>query len=86
MASTASTEDKLISPFGSCKSPITADVVFGAKKCLGGTVVDAHDRLILLELRFAESGYCSCFSFHLITPMFFEFNWLFFCDQSIGSC
>ena len=86
MASTASIEDKLISPFGSCKSPIIADVVFGDEKRLGGTAVDTHGRLILLESRPAESGYCSCFSFHLITPLFFEFNWLFFCNQPIGSC
>ncbi|XP_034674851.1 uncharacterized protein LOC117906029 isoform X1 [Vitis riparia] len=56
MASTASAEDKLTAPFGSWKSPITADVVSGAEKRLGGTAVDARGRLIFLESRPTESG------------------------------
>lgn len=59
MASTASAEDKLTAPFGSWKSPITADVVSGAEKRLGGTAVDARGRLIFLESRPTESGYYS---------------------------
>ena len=59
IASTASTKDKLIAPFGSCKSPIVVDAVSGAEKRLGGTAVDAHGRLILLGSRPVESGYCS---------------------------
>ena len=59
IASTASTKDKLIAPFSSCKSPIVVDVVSGAEKSLGSTVVDAHGQLILLESRPVESGYCS---------------------------
>ncbi|KAL2322645.1 hypothetical protein Fmac_027024 [Flemingia macrophylla] len=43
-------------PYGSWKSPITADVVSGAAKRLGGTAVDARGRLIWLESRPAESG------------------------------
>ena len=84
IASTASTKDKLIAHFGSCKSPITVDVVFSAEKRLGGTAVDAHGRLILLESCLAEFGYCSSFSFHLITPLSFEFNWFFFFLRSVG--
>ena len=78
IASIASTEDKLIAPFDSCKSPITIDVVSGAEKRLGGTVVDAHGRLIFFESHPTKYRYCSCFSFHLVTPLSFEFNWLFF--------
>lgn len=44
-------------PYGSWKSPITADVVCGASKRLGGTAVDASGRLIWLESRPSESGY-----------------------------
>ena len=88
IASTASTKDKLITHFGSCKSPITVDVVFGTEKCLGGTAVDAHGLLNWLESCLAEFGYCSSFSFHLITPLSFEFTWVFFFfgDQPVGSC
>ena len=43
IASIASTKDKTIAPFDSCKSLITADVVSSAEKYLGGTAVDAHD-------------------------------------------
>lgn len=44
------------SPYGSWKSPITADVVSGASKRLGGTAVDGRGRLIWLESRPTESG------------------------------
>lgn len=50
-------QDKITAPYGSWKSPITADVVSGASKQLGGTAVDAHGRLIWLESRPTESGY-----------------------------
>ncbi|AES70316.1 putative bleomycin hydrolase [Medicago truncatula] len=43
-------------PYGSWKSPITADVVSGASKRLGGTAVDGRGRLIWLESRPTESG------------------------------
>lgn len=56
-SASASAEDKITAPFGSWKSPITADVVSGAEKRLGGTAVDTHGGLILLESRPAESGY-----------------------------
>ncbi|XP_057973331.1 uncharacterized protein LOC131161527 [Malania oleifera] len=56
MASTASADEKLTAPYGSWKSPITADVISGAEKRLGGTAVDGRGRLVLLESRPAESG------------------------------
>ncbi|RDX91231.1 Dipeptidyl aminopeptidase BIII, partial [Mucuna pruriens] len=60
MASSAATipsvSDRITAPFGSWKSPITADVVSGASKRLGGTALDARGRLIWLESRPAESG------------------------------
>ncbi|PRQ27606.1 putative bleomycin hydrolase transcription factor WD40-like family [Rosa chinensis] len=49
-------QEKIAAPFGSWKSPITADVVSGASKRLGGTAVDSHGRLIWLESRPSESG------------------------------
>jgi hypothetical protein len=49
-------ENKLTAPYGSWNSPITADVVSGASKRLGGTAADSHGRLIWLESRPAESG------------------------------
>ena len=57
MASASSTRDKVTAPYGSWKSPITADVVSGAEKRLGGTAVDELGRLFWLESRPAESGY-----------------------------
>lgn len=50
-------EENLTAPFGSWKSPITADVVSGAEKRLGGSAVDSHGRLFWLESRPTESGY-----------------------------
>ncbi|KAM7517102.1 hypothetical protein LguiA_006685 [Lonicera macranthoides] len=49
-------EEKLTAPFGSWKSPITADVVSGSEKRLGGSAVDSHGRLFWLESRPTESG------------------------------
>ncbi|KAK1554086.1 hypothetical protein Q3G72_007691 [Acer saccharum] len=49
-------QDKIAAPYGSWKSPITADVVSGASKRLGGTAVDGHGHLIWLESRPTESG------------------------------
>ena len=50
-------QDKIAAPYGSWKSPITADVVSGASKRLGGTAVDSHGHLVWLESRPNESGY-----------------------------
>ncbi|KAF3446696.1 hypothetical protein FNV43_RR11876 [Rhamnella rubrinervis] len=52
----AAKQEKITAPYGSWKSPITADVVSGASKRLGGTAIDAHGRLIWLESRPSESG------------------------------
>ncbi|OUZ99805.1 Peptidase S9 [Macleaya cordata] len=43
-------------PYGSWKSPITADVVSGADKRLGGIAVDGHGHLLWVESRPNESG------------------------------
>ncbi|XP_061354323.1 probable dipeptidyl-peptidase 5 [Gastrolobium bilobum] len=58
MASSRATSDsdRITAPYGSWKSPITADVVSGASKKLGGTAVDGRGRLIWLESRPTESG------------------------------
>lgn len=59
----AAKQDKVTAPYGSWKSPITADVVSGSSKRLGGTAVDAHGRLYWLESRPTEAGYvyvCIC--------------------------
>ncbi|KAK3039385.1 hypothetical protein RJ639_027634 [Escallonia herrerae] len=49
-------KEKLTAPYGSWTSPITADVVSGAEKRLGGSAVDSHGRLFWLESRPTESG------------------------------
>ncbi|XP_059638233.1 uncharacterized protein LOC132280128 [Cornus florida] len=54
--STEATGEKLTAPYGSWKSPITADVVSGGEKGLDGTAVDGHGRLFWLESRPTESG------------------------------
>ncbi|KAG6608495.1 Dipeptidyl aminopeptidase BIII, partial [Cucurbita argyrosperma subsp. sororia] len=46
----------ITAPYGSWKSPITADFVTAASKRLGGTAVDGNGRLIWLESRPYESG------------------------------
>ncbi|OIV93417.1 hypothetical protein TanjilG_02954 [Lupinus angustifolius] len=51
-----SSSPTLTAPYGSWKSPITADAVSGASKRLGGTAVDGRGRLIWLESRPTESG------------------------------
>ena len=56
MAAPAASQDKVTAPYGSWKSPITADIVSGADKRLGGTAVDGDGRLIWLETRPTESG------------------------------
>lgn len=48
--------EKSIAPYGSWKSPITADIVSGSVKHLEGFTVDSHGHLIWLETRPAESG------------------------------
>lgn len=48
--------EKITAPYGSWKSPITADVVSGGDKRLGGTAVDCNGRLFWLESRPMESG------------------------------
>ncbi|WJX31741.1 hypothetical protein P8452_20142 [Trifolium repens] len=55
-STTPSDSDTINAPYGSWKSPITADVVSGASKRLGGTAVDGRGRLIWLESRPTESG------------------------------
>ncbi|KAJ4966550.1 hypothetical protein NE237_018399 [Protea cynaroides] len=56
MASSASAEEKIEAPYGSWKSPITAAVVSGAEKRLGGIAVDGRGRLVWAESRPTEAG------------------------------
>lgn len=56
MASTEAANQKVPAPYGSWKSPITADVVAGGEKRLGGIAVDGHGRLVWLESRPTEGG------------------------------
>ncbi|CAN0922225.1 Dipeptidyl aminopeptidase BIII [Linum grandiflorum] len=56
MASSVPTQEVATAPYGSWKSPITADIVSGASKRLGGTAVDGQGRLIVLESRPNEGG------------------------------
>ncbi|EOY14577.1 Acylamino-acid-releasing enzyme, putative isoform 3 [Theobroma cacao] len=51
-----SEDQKITAPYGSWKSPITADVVSGSSKRLGGTAVDSQGHLFWLESRPSESG------------------------------
>lgn len=55
-SSSSPPQSKIAAPYGSWKSPITADVVSGASKLLAGTAVDALGRLLWLESRPSESG------------------------------
>ncbi|KAK6160739.1 hypothetical protein DH2020_004120 [Rehmannia glutinosa] len=55
-AGTAAEETKLTAPYGSWKSPITADIVSGSDKRLGGFATDSLGRLYWLESRPTESG------------------------------
>ncbi|WMV25644.1 hypothetical protein MTR67_019029 [Solanum verrucosum] len=56
MSSTNPNVKKHISPYGSWKSPITADIVSGSTKRLGGFSVDSLGHLFWLESRPTESG------------------------------
>ncbi|KAI3465396.1 hypothetical protein Pfo_022059 [Paulownia fortunei] len=55
-AGTEAEETKLTAPYGSWKSPITADIVSGSDKRLGGFAADSLGRLYWLESRPTESG------------------------------
>ncbi|XVF74161.1 hypothetical protein PTKIN_Ptkin13bG0038100 [Pterospermum kingtungense] len=55
-SSQAQAQNKITAPYGSWKSPITADVVSGSCKRLGGTAVDSQGHLFWLESRPSESG------------------------------
>ncbi|KAG1366645.1 hypothetical protein COCNU_13G004350 [Cocos nucifera] len=48
--------EKITAPYGSWKSPITADVVCSAEKRLGGIAVAGDGRLVWIETRPAEGG------------------------------
>ncbi|CAD5165169.1 unnamed protein product [Musa acuminata subsp. malaccensis] len=48
--------EKVTAPYGSWKSPITADVVAGADKRLGGISVGGDGRLVWIETRPEEGG------------------------------
>ena len=55
--------EKITAPYGSWKSPITADVVSGAEKRLGGIAVDGDGRLVWIETRPDDGGYGIQFRF-----------------------
>ncbi|XP_072952740.1 dipeptidyl-peptidase 5 [Typha angustifolia] len=55
-ASAAAGAEKTTAPCGSWKSPITADVVSGADKRLGGIAVAGDGRLVWIETRPEEGG------------------------------
>ncbi|CAI9116598.1 OLC1v1017791C1 [Oldenlandia corymbosa var. corymbosa] len=56
-SATPATADKITTaPYGSWKSPITADLVSGSEKRLGGSAVDSNGRLYWVESRPLESG------------------------------
>ncbi|KAM0933255.1 putative bleomycin hydrolase [Dioscorea sansibarensis] len=48
--------DKITAPYGSWKSPITAEVVSGAGKCLNGIAAAGDGRLVWIETRPDEGG------------------------------
>ncbi|KAJ0984732.1 hypothetical protein J5N97_003088 [Dioscorea zingiberensis] len=55
-SSDATGGEKITAPYGSWKSPITADVVSGAEKRLGGIAVAGDGRLVWIETRPDEGG------------------------------
>ncbi|XP_057496887.1 uncharacterized protein LOC130781646 [Actinidia eriantha] len=52
----AQATDETTAPYGSWKSPITADLVSGSEKRLEGFAVDTDNHLVWLESRPSESG------------------------------
>lgn len=72
-------QEKITAPYGSWKSPITADVVSGASKRLGGTAVDAHGRLIWLESRPSESGCVPIYVIYLHVYIYTKSQKLYYC-------
>lgn len=50
---------KTTAPYGSWKSPLSAEIVSGAGKRLGDVAIDGECRLIILEGRPAENGQVS---------------------------
>lgn len=64
-------QTKLTAPYGSWKSPITADVVSGSEKRLGGFATDSFGRLYWLESRPAESGFVFYLLFFLLLALRF---------------
>ncbi|KAK9668588.1 hypothetical protein RND81_13G070200 [Saponaria officinalis] len=55
-AMASASPENLTAPYGSWKSPITADLISGAEKRLGGISVDGSGRLVWLESRPTEAG------------------------------
>jgi hypothetical protein len=55
-AAAAAGEKPTAAPYGSWKSPITADVVSGADKRLGGMALAGDGRLLWIEGRPEEKG------------------------------
>lgn len=55
-STTGAVADRVTAPYGSWKSPITASVVSGADKKLGGIAVAGDGRLVWIETRPEEGG------------------------------
>lgn len=63
--------EKIVAPYGSWRSPITADIVAGSEKRLEGLSLysDGSSRLVWLETRPSESG-----SVHSVLSSSFDFT------------
>lgn len=69
-STTLKNTNKTNAPYGSWKSPITADLVSGSDKRLEGFTLDSHGRLLWLETRPSESGHVILLGNQTLHPSF----------------